>query len=114
MKDIFNINDLDSFICENIDTSVILLYFGAEWCGPCNELKKKLTDQNTKTIMPKLKIAYIDVENHDDNITTLYDIVILPTQIFIKINKQDKIIPFAKIEGYDFIKLQLEYNRYIQ
>ena len=97
MQYISNINDLDVFICNNIDENVVLLYFGAQWCNPCKELIKILNNDETKKIMPKLKIGYIDIENHNDNISEIYDIKLLPTQILIKVNNENKIIQYSKI-----------------
>ena len=114
MKSIYSIDDLDSFICNNVNKYIILIYFGATWCNPCKELKNILDSENTKITMPKLKIAYIDVDNHQDDIAYIYNVKILPTQIFIKLNDNDKIIQYSKIEGYDIIKLNIEYNNAIQ
>ena len=114
MENILNINQLDTFICNNISKYVILLYFGAEWCNPCKELINILNNNETKKIMPKLKIAYIDIENHEDDLSDIYEIKLLPTQILIKIDNNDNIIQYAKIEGYDLIKLKLEYDSYLK
>ena len=68
MENIFNIEQLDSFILENNQSgNVILLYFGAQWCGPCKQLKKRLSDSETINIMPKLMVAYIDVDNKENS-----------------------------------------------
>ena len=62
---------LEEFIWESSkEKNVIVLYFGADWCGPCKELKKKLESQEAKDDMPNLKICYSDI-TEDDN----YDIV---------------------------------------
>jgi thioredoxin-like negative regulator of GroEL len=113
MENLYSITDLDNFICNNIDDSVVMLYFSATWCNPCNELKKRLLEASTLEIMPKLKIGYIDIDNHSDNLVERYKINILPSQILVKINKND-IIQFAKIEGSDMIRLKIEYDKYLK
>ena len=57
-------DDLDNFIIDN--NKVILLYFGATWCGPCKQLKKKLSESDTINEMPLLSYCYIDVDDNED------------------------------------------------
>ena len=114
MIDICGIDELDEFIIDNVEKgNTVLLYFGATWCGPCKQLKKRLDEPETSKIMPKLVVAYLDVD--DDENTSLvkrYKIESLPTQIFIKLDK-NKVIETTRIEGYDFTKLKMEYDNYI-
>ena len=42
MQDVTGKNELEEFIWENYENNVVLLYFGAEWCGPCKTLKNRL------------------------------------------------------------------------
>jgi len=113
MKEIFGVEHLDEFIVESAQSDkVILLYFGATWCGPCKQLKKRLDEPETSKIMPKLVVCYLDVD--DETNTTLvnrYKVESLPTQVFVKLEKT-KVIPMGRIEGYDFTKLKLEYDKY--
>jgi len=109
MYNIESFEDLDNFIINN-NTDIILLYFGALWCGPCKSLKAKLENKETYEEMPKLKVCYIDTDENDE-ISSLYKIKSLPTQIFIKLY-DTKVKIFSRIEGYDYTKLLLEYNRY--
>lgn len=107
MYNIESFDDLDNFIIENND-KIILLYFGATWCGPCKLLKQKLSEEESQCEMPLLKVCYIDVDNNED-ISSTYKITTLPTQIFIELsNNRVKIV--SKIEGYDYTKLLLEYQ----
>lgn len=110
MHNINNIEELDNFIIDN-KSNVILLYFGASWCGPCNKLKEKLCDEECLKDMSLLKVCYIDTDENEE-LSTMYKIKSLPTQIFIKLD-DDKVKIISKIEGYDYTKLLLEYNNYI-
>jgi len=114
MKDISGIDELDEFILENVNNDmVILLYFGAAWCGPCKQLKKRLDEPETHKLMPKLVVAYMDVDD-DSNSKLLkrYKIESLPTQIYIKVNNHN-VVEVNRIEGYDFTKLKIDYDLYI-
>jgi thioredoxin 1 len=104
-------DDLDNFIIDNNDY-VVLLYFGSTWCGPCKLLKQKLSDEKTLSEMPLLRVCYIDVDDNQD-ISSKYNINLLPTQIFIKLSN-DTVKTVSRIEGYDYTKLFLEYNLYVQ
>jgi thiol-disulfide isomerase/thioredoxin len=110
MHEIESFEDLDNFIINNND-KIILLYFGATWCGPCKTLKKKLAEEETITRMPLLQVCYIDTDKNED-ISSKYKIKSLPTQIFIKLS-DDKVKIVSKIEGYDYTKLLLDYDQYI-
>lgn len=114
MKEIYGIEQLDELIFESIEQGkVICLYFGAKWCGPCKQLKTRLVNSETIKIMPKLVVGYLDVDEEINiDLVKRYNIESLPTQIFIKLDK-NKVIPVSKIEGYDFNKLTLEYNSYL-
>ena len=110
MYEIGSFEDLDNFIINNND-KVILLYFGATWCGPCKSLKLKLLENETIERMPLLQVCYIDTDNNDD-ISSKYKIKSLPTQIFVKLTN-NKVKTVSKIEGYDYTKLLLDYDSYI-
>lgn len=114
MKEISGVEQLDEFILENIDNgAVICIYFGATWCGPCKQLKKKLVEPETTKIMPKLVVGYLDIEDESNNtLVNRYKVESLPTQVFVKLDKK-KVIPVSRIEGYDFTKLKVEYDVYL-
>jgi thiol-disulfide isomerase/thioredoxin len=112
MKQINTLEDLDTFILDNKD-NIILLYFGALWCDPCKKLKEFLTNENTINEMPKLAVCYIDVDIQEDRLKDIfgcYNINVLPTQIFITLNKE-KIIELNRIEGFDKKLLQEYYSK---
>jgi thiol-disulfide isomerase/thioredoxin len=114
MKTICGVEELDEFILDNNSNNlVILLYFGAEWCGPCKQLKNRLTEPDTIKIMPKLVVGYLDVDTEENSsLVKRYKINSLPTQIYIKLN-ENKVIETHRIEGYDFMKLKLDYDSYL-
>lgn len=113
MKEIFGVDELDEYIIDNVEKKkVVLLYFGATWCGPCKQLKKKLAEPETKKDMPKLAVCYIDVDDTSNStLVNKYDIKSLPTQIFIKLDK-NKVVQVSKIEGFDYMKLKTNYEHY--
>jgi thiol-disulfide isomerase/thioredoxin len=96
--------DLDKIVMVNKD-KLLLLYFGASWCGPCKFLKKNLTDDKLMSNYSKMISVYIDVDN--DNFSDLcktYNIASLPTQI-ITILKNDQLLNIHKLEGFNWEKL---------
>ena len=113
MIQINGVEELDEFILDNIDNSVVVLYFGATWCQPCKLLKTRLEDDDTKNMMPKLAVCYLDVDNDaNEKLCEQYNADGLPTQIFIKL-ENDRVVEVGRIEGYNFNSLKSEYDKYI-
>jgi thiol-disulfide isomerase/thioredoxin len=111
MYNVESIDDLDNFITNN-NNNVLLLYFGASWCGPCKLLKEKLSNEEIINQMQHLKVCYIDIDINED-IACMYKVKTLPTQVFVKLY-DSKVKIFSRIEGYDYTKLLLEYNKYYE
>ena len=113
IKQINETTELDDFILESLDNNmIVLLYFGASWCGPCKKLKERLKDVDTYKLMPLLSVASIDIDTNE-YLANLYKVESLPTQIFITVDN-NKVVEMSRIEGYDFTKLKLEYDKYNQ
>ena len=112
MNTICGRKEIDNFIINaNNDNKKIMLYFGAPWCGPCKNLKKELNNWSPVIQLNELVIGYIDIDDDKNTkIVNNYKISLLPTQIFIKLDN-NKIIEISRIEGYDFIKLEMEYAK---
>jgi hypothetical protein len=63
--------------------------------------------------MPKLVVGYLDVDDDENSsLVKRYKINSLPTQIYIKLN-ENKVIENNRVEGYDFMKLKLDYDSYL-
>jgi thioredoxin-like negative regulator of GroEL len=108
MISIVNIEQLDEFIINNSD-KILLLYFGAKRCSPCNILKDRILYESHEK-MPNLLVGYIDVDIEENNeIADIYDVKMLPTQIFVKL-KKDKVKIINRIDGYDWVKLVMLYD----
>jgi len=113
MIQINGVDELDEFILDNIDSKVVVLYFGATWCQPCKMLKSRLEDSETKHMMPKLAVCYLDVDDEsNEKLCEQYKAESLPTQIFIKL-ENDRVIEVSRIEGFNFNSLKSEYDKYI-
>ena len=101
MYTVSNNDELDEIIIENKD-KLILLYFGASWCGPCHKLKDKLKDENLMSNFPELCCIYIDIDNDEfSQICEKYNVQSLPTQ-FITILKNNSVKRLDKIIGYNW------------
>ena len=86
---------------------IVLLDFGAEWCGPCRSLKKRISEKETAELMPKLVFCYLDVDNEDnEDIARSFKVKGLPTQVFITNDMKE----LGRIEGFNFTKLYELYN----
>ena len=112
MKYINSLYELDDFIIDNHD-NLILLYFGATWCEPCAKLKKRLDSDEINQTMPNIVVCYINIDIESNaEICEHYNITILPTQIFIKLN-DETVNVLNRVDGYDWIKLVMLYNENI-
>ena len=110
MYSVNNLDSLDKNIWNNRD-KIIMLYFGASWCGPCEQLKSRLCDDNYMKEMPLLHVIYLDIDLEElKEINEKYSISSLPTQILILLDT-NKIVELDRIEGYDWIKLKMLYTK---
>lgn len=111
MIQINGVHELNDFIINNIN-KVIVLYFGAEWCGPCKLLKERMKQEETSIMMPDLSMCYLDLDHeHNKKIFKCYKVEYFPTLIFIKL-ENDKVIELSRIEGFDFNQIQAKYEMY--
>jgi thiol:disulfide interchange protein len=111
MNEISGIKQLNETIYLNKD-KVIMLYFGALWCGPCKKLKNKLSDPEEVSEMKDLFTCYLDVDNEDNKeIFEMYDVENLPTLFFINLNDKNEIEILNKIIGYDWSGIRFTYDK---
>ena len=111
MIEIIGKEQLEEFIWENsVEKKIIVIYFGAEWCGPCQKLKEKLSYSEAKEVMPDLVVAYLDMDQSENEaISETYTVKSLPTQIFVSL-KGTQIVEQKRIRGYDWTNFLLCYK----
>lgn len=111
MIEIVGKEQLEEFIWENSnEKKIIIIYFGADWCGPCQVLKKKLASHEAKETMPDLVVGYLDIDiTENENVSETYSVKSLPTQIFIDL-KETQIVEKKRILGFDWTSLVNTYK----
>eukprot|EP00824_Muranothrix_gubernata_P002780 TRINITY_DN13369_c0_g1_i1.p1 TRINITY_DN13369_c0_g1~~TRINITY_DN13369_c0_g1_i1.p1 ORF type:complete len:164 (+),score=10.93 TRINITY_DN13369_c0_g1_i1:66-557(+) len=68
-----------------------ILVFGAEWCGPCKEIKPILEEKVTQ-YSEKIDLVMVDTDKFDE-IATQYEVTSLPTTVVLHKGKEvDKIV----------------------
>ena len=113
MIEIKGYEELNKQLWENKDSDqVMMLYFGTSWCGPCKKLKEKIHEE--KEELQKILCIYIDCdEEENEQICEDWKVESLPTQIFVHLDN-NHVVKDDKIEGYDWIRLVMLYNKIIE
>jgi len=110
--DINGTEQVEELIWEN-NNKVVVLYFGAEWCGPCKNLKDKLKSDEAIELMPDLVVGHLDIDSEENQILNeMYKISNIPVQIFVSL-KGTQIIENKRIIGYDWTNFVMTYNSII-
>lgn len=109
MKKVHNKKELDNFILQNRN-KIILIYFGAVWCGPCKKLKEKLNDPNEMKRFDNLVSVYIDIDIEElEEITNYYKVQSIPA-VFFTLLIDNKVTTISNMVGYNWEKLISMYN----
>lgn len=78
---------------------IVILKFGAEWCGPCKKMDPIIDQVATEN--PDVKITHLDIDKERE-IPVQYAVLSVPTTLFFKDGEvKDTIVglvPKAKIE----------------
>ena len=77
----------DNIECLKDETSYILFYFTATWCGPCQKIKPIIEEISKGVDESKLKVCMIDIDNNSD-LVDKYNIKSVPTMILLLNDKQ--------------------------
>lgn len=110
MYTVTNNDELNKIIYQNKD-KIILLYFGATWCGPCQQLKDNFKNEELMNQYDKLCVIYLDVDLDTlSNISDIYEVEALPTQWFV-LFKDFSMERLHKITGFNWSEL---HNTYLQ
>ena len=112
MFEISGIEELNESIYLN-KNKLIMLYFGASWCGPCKKLKAKLYDPIVLEEISNMHICYLDIDNDSNNeLVEIYNVESLPTIHFIKLNDDNEVEILNTVIGYDWDSIKSAYNQF--
>ena len=111
MIEITGKEQLEEFIWENFNKNkIVVIYFGADWCGPCQTLKKKIASEETINDMPDLIVGHLDIDDaKNEEVSERFSIKSLPTQIFVSL-KGTQIVELKKIIGLDWSNFKMTYT----
>lgn len=70
-----------------------VLYFGASWCGPCQQFKKTLHEPDVAKLLVQYNNFYVDIDEHPD-LKSEYEVKRIPTIVII----DEKIVNGKEVE----------------
>lgn len=70
-----------------------VLYFGASWCGPCQQFKKMLHEPDVAKLLVQYNNFYVDIDKHPD-LKSEYQIKKIPTIVIV----DEKIVDGKEVE----------------
>lgn len=109
MENLSGLENVNTFLWDN-KKNVIVLYFGASWCGPCKKLKERLNNVNEMKDFKNIRVGYIDVDDDTNKeIFEIYEVSQLPTQKFIRMD-DNKVIVMDTLIGFDWTGFRFKYN----
>lgn len=97
------LESLEDFLSFVDDNDKCVVYFGANWCGPCHSLKPKVE----KTLVD-VPLGYVDIDKSDD-IVAEYNVKSIPLVYFFIHGEK-----FDYTTGADFKAFKEIYDRFIQ
>lgn len=59
---------------------VEVLYFGAVWCGPCQQMKRMFKDKDVQAALKKVDFKIIDIDKNPE-LKRKYKVRVVPTTI---------------------------------
>lgn len=77
-----------SSVAESAKSDYFIVYFGAEWCGSCQKMKRSWTDRKVKNLVKQYrnsKVYKIDVDERPDY-AVKYRVTSIPTVILMDKN----------------------------
>ena len=78
---------------ENNKTSI--LYFHADWCGPCNKYRESLSDNLLKEALKDAQLIGVDIDQDPHELADLHNVSSIPA--FVKLDENASVL--AQITG---------------
>ena len=77
---LFGFLDYSTTKVVNQEKKVEILYFGADWCAPCQKMKQLFKDKEIKNLLDKYDFKMYDYDR-DADLAKKYNVQYLPTTI---------------------------------